>query len=203
MIEKELKLLTADDVKIGHVLAEENSNGKRVYTSPFEGVLPDGINMYMELNTVDASYHYAPELLVTLNVAGDIIEHDAVDLLSIKGSTLAEVEKDYPGVAKYFRDKLNPAWIKVVNGYRIDRRKAYTTTITAQYAQLLQVHKDLGYKADVAKIEEINDLLYCEASEMFDKIEDRISKKSTTKSIKLYKALKTLRDEIVITCADQ
>jgi len=80
-------------------------------------------------------------------------------------------------------------------------RRKYADRIQSNFDMLYTIHTELNYKTDLVKLDEINTLLFCEAKVLLDKMVDKINKKSTAKSIKLYKAMCKYNETEPITYA--
>ena len=85
--------------------------------------------------------------------------------------------------------------------YENSTRRKHTDKIQSNFDMLYTIHTELNCKADLARLDEINTLLFCEAEVLLDKMVDKINKKSTAKSIRLYKAMCKYNETEPITCA--
>ena len=85
--------------------------------------------------------------------------------------------------------------------YENNNRRKHADRTQLTFNMLYAIHTELNYKSDLAKLDEINTLLFCEAELLLDKMINKINKKSTAKSIRLYKAMCKYNETEPITCA--
>jgi len=99
-----------------------------------------------------------------------------------------------------YESYVNEDYVDKRNKEEEKKIKEKTKEIDKKYNLLMQAYKNLRYKKDIENLKELDDLLYCEAEPILDKILSRIEKKSNPKNIKLYKEIARLEKKQIIEC---
>ena len=153
------------------------------------------------ISQVGTTSDLKPSVIRNVKALGVSIELDLIKHLEIYGgNTLKEIADKYPTIATELQKRYTKGWLEKYNQVVIDERNKYIASVDKLYNELLVIHTELGYKSDVFMLEELNDLLYCEAEGFLLKMEEKIEKKNNPKNLKLYKALQVLRNKPIITC---
>ena len=149
-----------------------------------------GINEKTGIKNV--SERLVPELTINLN---------GIDIpVKIKSWNLPDDKRQ--AINKWLLDNAD---INVFNKhieYKNSSRRKHAYKIQSNFDMLYTINTELNYKSDIAKLDEINTLLFCEAEVLLNKMIEKINKKSTAKSIRLYKAMCKYNETEPITCAN-
>jgi hypothetical protein len=144
-----------------------------------------------------------PLIKQKINIFGVELEANMNDVLEMKYGRYVylNIKKDF--VEKYkdkYEEQLNIEEIKKGVEEKKKEVDERNKKIQKLYDELYEVYSSLGYKSDIKKLEEINELLYCEAETFLNKIENKIFEKKTAKAIRCFKKLMEIRnksDEII------
>lgn len=202
MTQKPLNLLTMDTLTLEHCYTRPTDkryadligafyicDNQKPYTYSSDGII------------VRTDPYARPNLLRNVKSLGVTIELNVLSHTGMKwNSTLPEIAEQHPQVHKELMKLYRKGWLEEYNQILINQRNTYVESVDKLYNELITIHTTLGYKSDLATLTELDDLLYCEAEGFLLKMEEKIDKKNNPKNLKLYKALKALRDESIITC---
>jgi len=209
MIEKQLELITEETLHLNHYYSTEeenvNSTGTTVTVKGFQTLFGfiRGSN-YGENNRVGNSEFYIkiPSHMVDVKALGYVKSMNVLDLASITTNiTIKDLKENHLKIWNLYKKDYDKEFIKNVNQILVDNRESSKAKVKKLYDEMLTIHTELGYKADVRNIEAMNSLLYCEAQGLLMKMEDNINKKSNAKRITLYKALCAIRDKTPVECS--
>ena len=200
MIEKPLELITEDTCPIqGWIsIPTEESVENTLYQCIKES---NRVSISSRQSFINKLIINTPiSIPYTINVLGVDIDINLFSYIAKEDKFVGIIKNKYPKIWKKIEKNYNPNFIDIVNNTLQEQRNNYKSKVQKQFDELYEIHKKLNYKSDLVKLDEINTLLYCEAEVLLDKIEEKINKKSTAKSIRLYKALMKLRNKEIIEC---
>ena len=205
MLEKPLNLITWENITLNARYDTDvtNAPGSTSYYTRWDMTK---VPAFDEISCVKNSYSpssftTAPSIKREVKALGRTFTIDVIELLAVNSSKLfSEFETEYPDLAVMLKARMPKDWFEKANAETIKTREDYKAKVQKQYDELLDVFTKLGSKSDLATMEDINGLYYCEAAGFMSNIEERINKKSNPKNLKLYNALRTLRDETIISC---
>lgn len=107
-------------------------------------------------------------------------------------------EENLKALYHFRRNSINPEYFGAYNRQQTSKRKDMLERTTKLEQELRTVCAE--DKSTIKKIDELSGLLVCEAEGYLLKIQERICKKATPKTIHQYTALMELRKQPVITC---
>lgn len=206
MLEKPLSLITWENITLSAKYDTDitkNPAGSTSYSTRWDITKVPAFDeiSYVKNSCNTISPGTAPSLKKEVKTLGRTFTIDVIEELRIAGSMLfTRLEKQHPDIAAILKARMPKDWFEKANAETIQTRKDYKAKVQKQYDELLTVFTELGSKSELATMKDINSLYYCEAAGFMDKIEERINKKSNPKNLKLYNALRTLRDETIISC---
>lgn len=208
MIETKLELIESiDELKLGDSLVVEDGEGGLERIFAFTKDKKTNLSKYYHGDKL----HQISCHEITINIERVILkEKVSIPIRYVIGGSsyswydkkLGELKESKPSAYQYIRGLYNKNFLEKYNEALKTKRENNKRIIQKQYDELMQVFTELEYKSDIKTMKDIDTLLYCEASTMMDKIEERINKKSNPKNMRIYKRLKELRDETIITCKD-
>lgn len=207
MLEKPLDLVTWENITLNaryDTDVTKNPGSTNYYTRWDMTKVP----AFDEISYIKNSYNpsspvTAPSIKREVKTLGRTFTIDVIEELHISDKTLfTDLEEQHPDLAAILKARMPKDWFTNANAETIKTREEYKAKVQKQYNELVTVFTELGSKSDLATMEDINGLYYCEAAGFMGKIEERINKKSNPKSLKLYNALRTLRDETIISCTE-
>lgn len=203
MKEKELELVTWDNIRLDAAYTESYvERGSSYYTRYDVTVIPAFSDKEMQLNQYNHNgSNIIPKIRKNVKTLNRTFTIDVLSQLGISSTSLfIDLEKEHPDLADILRKRVPADWFEKANAETIAYREKNKAKVQKQYDELLEVFQEHGTKSDLATMDDINGLYYCEAAGFMDKLEKRINKKSNPKNLRIYKALQELRGKDIITC---
>lgn len=202
MKETPLELVTLDNIRLDDFYYE-NLTGTGNYRDFYSGTL---IPAFSEPRKFSSSLYEPtvgmPKFPKELTYKGATLKVDILNNLEYSFKTLSELREKYPQLAKELEKRIPKNYFKKRNAEALAEREENKASIQKQYNELLELFTELGSKADLSTMADIDTLLYCEAKGFMMKIEERIAKKNNPKNLKLYNRLQEIRGKETISCKD-
>lgn len=159
---KELELLKKEDIQLGHYYTRCEEGGEateRVGAFGLTQVFKGRYNKFVKPE-VGSYYNIVPKLEWTVKTLGLSITLNVILEVNknSENTTIEFIQKEYPKVGAELDKLYVKGWLEEYNKILIDRRKVYTDKIDLLHKELVAVHTDLGYKADLVMLDEIDTL---------------------------------------------
>jgi len=210
MIEKELDLITWDNIQLDHCYYTDVKHvGGRIdykLAGAFSDEKPSDYDYGYNLSNlvgITTNHKVKPEITKNVKALGRIFKVNVLAELGIGGTTtLKQLTEDHPDLGKIIKSMYIKGWMEEVNKHIIEKRENYKSKIQKQYNELTTAYTELGLAKDLQNLQELDTLLYCEAQGFMEKLETRIAKCGNAKNLKIHKALQTIRNKHIVTCTD-
>ena len=205
---KELELITWENIKLDHQYFKDIKKVKIGYSQQVKyTAVPAfseerGGSYYADSTYIKPNTDSNTKLMRTVKTLGVSIEVNVIEHLPNPPRTFQEFNKEYPTLAKELKKRIPKDWFEKANAETVKIRQIYINKVQKQYDELTTVFTELEHFKDLANMQELDDLLYCEAEAFMMKMEGRIHKRANAKNLKLSKALNDLRDKPNLNCSE-
>lgn len=212
MKERELKLIDVNTLQIGMAVvidSYDNAMGKysrnysTEYLTPFHGInKQEGYNL-KEIGSTASLQSYDIQwdnkIREEITICNTKISVDVLNELSVSyNKDMEQIKVDFPAVWEMLMNRLEPTFIYKYNQQAIKEREAKKKAIQDKFDMLKEICFD--YKTDLKTLEECDQLYYCEADTVMQKMIDRINKKGSAKALIIARRMAEYKKEDYIDC---
>ena len=173
------------------VILEDGSHTKAFHLTVKEVDLDNGLKHKISLKDILTGYQASwYKTYSTLRSLKEYLEHKFQDEPDLADKLIELIDNQ--------KNHLYPdAWLK----YHKEESEKFEKRVQKQFDEIKQAYINAGYPKDAEKMnKEYENLFYCEAEVLLDKLEMHIKKRSNAKNINVYKELSKIRNIKIVEC---